>query len=84
MHRSIRSRCPWSRATPSTVLALGMTDRRSGWPLEMVLRAVTAGLKVRNVPVEYTKRSGRSKGTGTIGGTAGTVMDMGRIVGEIR
>ena len=66
------------------LLDLGMTDRRSGWPLEMVLRAVNAGLKVRNIPVEYTERSGRSKVTGTIGGTARAVKDMGRILREIR
>ncbi len=65
------------------LLDLDMTDRRSGWPLEMVLRAVQAGLRVRNVPVEYTERSGRSKVTGTIGGTARAVKDMARILREI-
>lgn len=66
------------------LLDLGMTDRRSGWPLEMVLRSVNAGLRVRNVPVEYTERSGRSKVTGTIGGTVRAVQDMGRILREIK
>lgn len=67
-----------------TLLDLKMTDRRSGWPLEMVLRAVHAGLTVRNVPVEYTERSGRSKVTGTVGGTVRAVKDMSRILREIR
>jgi glycosyltransferase involved in cell wall biosynthesis len=62
----------------------GMTERRSGWPLELVLRAGNAGLKVRNVRVEYTERSGCSKVTGTIGGTARAVKDMGRMLREIR
>lgn len=66
------------------LLALGMADRRSGWPLEMVLRAVHAGLTVRNVPVEYRERSGRSKVTGTVGGTVRAVKDMGRILRELR
>ena len=35
------------------LLALHMLDRRSGWPLEMVLRANSAGWRIRNVPVEY-------------------------------
>ncbi len=65
------------------LLDLAMTDRRSGWPLEMVLRAVHAGLRVRNVPVEYTERSGRSKVTGTVGGTVRAVKDMSRILREI-
>ena len=65
------------------LLDLGMTDRRSGWPLEMVLRAVHAGLRVRNVPVDYRERSGRSKVTGTVGGTFRAVNDMSRILREI-
>jgi len=66
------------------LLDLGMTDRRSGWPLEMVLRAVHAGQRVRNVPVEYRERSGRSKVTGTVKGTVRAVQDMGRILREIK
>lgn len=66
------------------LLDLGMTDRRSGWPLEMVLRAVHAGLRVRNVPVEYSERSGRSKVTGTAKGTVRAVKDMSRILREIK
>lgn len=62
------------------LLALGMLDRRSGWPLEMVLRAAGAGLAVRSVPVEYTEREGRSKVTGTVRGTARAVRDMGRML----
>ena len=65
------------------LLDLGMTDRRSGWPLEMVLRSVHAGLQIRNVPVEYSERSGRSKVTGTVGGTVRAVKDMSRILREI-
>ena len=68
----------------SKLLDLGMTDRRSGWPLEMVLRAVHAGLSVRNVPVEYSERSGRSKVTGTAKGTVRAVKDMSRILREIK
>jgi glycosyltransferase involved in cell wall biosynthesis len=66
------------------LIELGMTDRRSGWPLEMVLRAVNSGWRVRNVPVEYSERSGRSKVTGTVGGTVRAVKDMSRILREIR
>ncbi len=62
------------------LLALGMTDRRSGWPLEMVLRAAASGLAVRSVPVEYQERSGHSKVTGTVRGTVRAVRDMGRML----
>jgi glycosyltransferase involved in cell wall biosynthesis len=58
------------------LIALGITDRRSGWPLEMVLRAADAGWTVREVDVDYLPRSGRSKVTGTLRGTIGAVRDM--------
>ncbi len=64
------------------LLALDMQDRRSGWPLEMVLRAASAGWRIRNVPTEYTEREGRSKVTGTVRGTIRAVQDMGRLLHE--
>ena len=63
-----------------TLLGLGMIDRRSGWPLEMVLRAAGAGLRLRTVPVEYRGRAGRSKVTGTVRGTVRAVLDMSRML----
>ncbi len=60
------------------LLGLGMQDRRSGWPLEMVLRAGAAGWRVIEVPVAYRAREGKSKVTGTIGGTVRAVRDMRR------
>jgi dTDP-L-rhamnose 4-epimerase len=64
----------------TTLLELGMTDRRSGWPLEMVLRAAQAGLRIRSVPVEYAERAGRSKVTGTVRGTLRAIGDMGGLL----
>ena len=60
--------------------ALGITDRRSGWPLEMVVRALDAGWRVREVDVAYAPRTGRSKVTGTVRGTVRAVWDMGRVL----
>lgn len=59
---------------------LGIADRRFGWPLEMVLRAHSAGWRIAEVPVDYLPRSGRSKVTGTVAGTARAVADMGRLL----
>ncbi len=64
------------------LLALALRDRRSGWPLEMVLRANAVGWQIRNVPVEYAERSGRSKVTGTVRGTVRAVGDMSRMLRE--
>jgi hypothetical protein len=65
----------------SDLLALGLRDRRFGWPLEMVVRALEDGWRVIEVPVSYRARSGgRSKVTGTVRGTVRAVRDMGRVL----
>ena len=71
---------PMRAAPREKLLHLGMVDRRSGWPLEMVLRAADAGWRIRNVPVEYAERAGRSKVTGTVKGTIRAVRDMGGLL----
>jgi len=60
------------------LLDLGIRDRRFGWPLEMVLRAHEAGLRIGEVGVPYREREGRSKVTGTVRGTMRTVQDMSK------
>ncbi len=67
---------PMRAAHRKPLLALGIRDRRFGWPLEMVLRAASAGWRIEEVGVSYSSRSGRSKVTGTARGTARTVRDM--------
>lgn len=62
------------------LIDLGMRDRRSGWPLEMVLRANAAGWSIRESPIEYAPRAGQSKVTGTVRGTATAIKDMGRLL----
>jgi glycosyltransferase involved in cell wall biosynthesis len=69
---------PMRVARRQPLLGLELRDRRSGWPLEMVLRAAEAGWRVRTVPVEYAGRAGRSKVTGTVRGTWRAVSDMSR------
>ncbi len=67
---------PMRAASRERLLALGIQDRRFGWPLEMVLRASAAGWRLVEVPVAYRARTGRSKVTGTVAGTLRTVADM--------
>lgn len=72
------------RATRRAALVdLGLTDRRFGWPLEMVLRAGHAGWHIAEVPVDYRPRIGRSKVTGTVRGTARAVVDMRRVLADL-
>jgi glycosyltransferase involved in cell wall biosynthesis len=67
---------PMRSARRTSLLDLQLDDRRSGWPLEMVVRAGQAGWRVAEVPVPYGVRSGRSKVTGTVVGTARAISDM--------
>ena len=62
------------------MLGLGLADRRFGYPLEMVLRAAGAGWRIGEVPVAYYPRVGKSKVTGTVGGTIRTIRDMRRVL----
>lgn len=65
------------------LLALQVVDRRSGWPLEQVLRAGAAGWRISEVDVPYRSRTGRSKVTGTVRGTLRAVHDMGGVLRDL-
>jgi len=67
---------PMRAAGREALLGLQLKDRRSGWPLEMVLRAAAAGWRIAEVEVAYRPRLGRSKVTGTVTGTVRAVKDM--------
>lgn len=71
---------PMRAARRGPLLALGLVDRRFGWPLEMVLKAAAAGWRIRSVPVEYLARSGRSKVSGTVAGTVRAIRDMASLL----
>jgi glycosyltransferase involved in cell wall biosynthesis len=62
------------------LLALDLKDRRFGYPLEMVMRAAAAGWLIAEAPVAYYPRTGKSKVTGTVGGTVKAVRDMRRVL----
>jgi glycosyltransferase involved in cell wall biosynthesis len=72
---------PMRAARREPLLALGLTDRGFGWPLEMVLRAGAAGWRVGEVRVSYGPRvGGRSKVSGSAIGTYRAVRDMGGLL----
>jgi hypothetical protein len=64
------------------LLALGITDRRFGYPLEMVTRAADAGWRIVEVDVDYAPRAEgtKSKVTGTLLGTVKTINDMRKVM----
>jgi len=75
---------PMRAARRPALLSLDLQDRRSGYPLEMFLRAAEAGWSIREVDTAYAPRVGRSKVTGTIRGTATAIGDMSALLREAR
>ncbi|MFG1912243.1 glycosyltransferase family 2 protein [Kribbella sp. NPDC048928] len=71
---------PMRAGRRTALLGLGLTDRRSGYPLETVVRAADAGWRIAEVEVDYLPRSGRSKVTGTPLGAARAVLDMSKVL----
>src|SRR5271154_1066280 len=79
----VRDLGPMRPARREALLALPMSDRRFGYPLEMVVRAAEAGWRIAETDVPYYPRTGKSKVTGTLGGTVRTVRDMRRVLASI-
>ena len=77
---SLRDLGPMRAVRREQLLALAVQDRRSGYPLEMVVRAADAGWRVQEVDVDYRERIGTSKVTGTLGGTLRAVSDMRKVL----
>ncbi len=59
---------PFRAITRESLDAIGMHDRAFGWTIEMQIRAVELGLCIREFPVPYRRRKGRSKISGTVRG----------------
>lgn len=75
---------PMRAARREALLALDLQDRRSGYPLEIVLAGHAAGWRILEVDTPYSPRIGRSKVTGTLRGTITAIKDMSRLLAERR
>ncbi len=62
---------PFRAIRADALESLGMVDRTYGWTVEMQVKALRKGLRVREVPVRYRRRIGKSKVSGTVRGTLG-------------
>lgn len=60
---------PFRAISWATLQALQMEDRNYGWTVEMQIKVAKKGIPYVEVPVDYRKRIGKSKITGTIKGT---------------
>lgn len=54
-----------------TLMSLDMQDRDYGWTVEMQIKAARDRIRIKEVPVNYRARIGRSKVSGTIRGVLG-------------
>ena len=71
---------PMRAARREMLVGLDLADRRSGYPLEMLVAASDAGWRVDEVSVPYSARTGRSKVTGTPLGLLRAVHDMSAVL----
>ncbi|MFH0945045.1 MAG: glycosyltransferase family 2 protein [Planctomycetota bacterium] len=60
---------PFRAIRSAALRALEMDDRRFGWTVQMQARAFARGFRVREVPVSYRPRIGKSKISGTLMGS---------------
>ena len=60
---------PYRAITRDALNRIGMRDRNYGWTVEMQIKALKHSLKVTEVPVNYRRRIGVSKVSGTVKGT---------------
>jgi glycosyltransferase involved in cell wall biosynthesis len=75
---------PMRAARREDLLSLDLQDRRSGYPLEVFLKAADRGWRIREVDTPYSPRVGRSKVTGTVRGTLQAIGDMSRLLKDAR
>jgi glycosyltransferase involved in cell wall biosynthesis len=72
---------PMRVARRDALLGLGVTDRRSGYPLELLVRAADAGWRVVERDVGYGPRTGgESKVSGSLRGSLVAAVDFWRAI----
>jgi hypothetical protein len=62
---------PFRAIRRSALQSLALRDRNFGWTVEMQIKAVRQGLRVREVSTSYRHRIGHSKISGTFSGAVG-------------
>jgi glycosyltransferase involved in cell wall biosynthesis len=72
---------PMRVARRDALLLLGVNDRRSGYPLELLVRAAAAGWRVVERDVAYGPRTaGKSKVSGSVRGSLIAARDFWRVI----
>jgi glycosyltransferase involved in cell wall biosynthesis len=72
---------PMRVARRDALLGLGVEDRRSGYPLELLVRAAAAGWQVVELDVSYGPRTGGvSKVSGSLRGSITAILDFWKVI----
>jgi glycosyltransferase involved in cell wall biosynthesis len=72
---------PMRVARREALLGLGVVDRRSGYPLELLVRAAAAGWEVVEFDVSYGPRTGgKSKVSGSLRGSVTAILDFWKVI----
>ena len=72
---------PMRVARRDAIIELGVVDRRSGYPLELLVRAAAAGWVVVEHDVPYGSRTGgKSKVSGSVRGSFFAILDFWRVI----
>jgi glycosyltransferase involved in cell wall biosynthesis len=72
---------PMRVARRDALIGLGVTDRRSGYPLELLIRAAAAGWRVVERDVDYGPRTaGKSKVSGSVRGSVTAAFDFWKAI----
>ena len=72
---------PMRVARRQALLELGVAERRSGYPLELLVRAAAAGWRVVELDVAYGPRTGgRSKVSGSLRGSIVAILDFWKVI----
>ncbi|MET7748956.1 glycosyltransferase family 2 protein [Micromonospora sp. NPDC005367] len=78
----LRDLSPIRVARRESLLALGVTDRAFGYPLELLIRAAAAGWRIHELDVRYAPRAAgtRSKVSGSVRGTLRATRDFAGVL----
>jgi glycosyltransferase involved in cell wall biosynthesis len=72
---------PMRVARRDAIVGLGVADRRSGYPLELLVRAAAAGWEVAELDIAYGLRTGgKSKVSGSARGSFFAVLDFWKVI----
>ena len=79
---AVRDIAPIRVCRRTALLELDVRDRRSGYPLELLLLAARAGWRIREYDVDYARRTAgtRSKVSGSVRGTAVAIHDFSQVL----